>query len=147
MKTAYRSLAGAAALFVLSGTAAAQAGGPELFRGAGLRPFEVSRYELELVAYQDGSRFGRHIDTMRAGDADESDRLLTGVYYFHAEPKAFTGGALRLYRFGHSGDAAGDYVDIEPEQNMLLVFPSWASHEVRLVNWNTRAGSKSLMKG
>ena len=68
---------------------------PMLFQGAGLRPFEVSRYELELVVYQDGARFGRHVDTMRVGAMDESDRLLTGVYYFHSQPRAYSGGALR----------------------------------------------------
>lgn len=107
---------------------------PELFRGAGLKPFEVSRFELELVVYQDGARFGRHHDTLRLGAPAESDRLLTGVYYFHREPKAFTGGSLRLFRFGSSGDAPGDFVEIEPEQNMMLVFPSWASHEVTEVH-------------
>ena len=107
---------------------------PELFVGAGLKPFEVSRFELELVVYGDGAHFARHVDTMRAGAPSEADRLLTGVYYFHTEPRAFSGGELRLFRFGDSGAAPGDFVDIAPEQNSLVVFPSWASHEVRPVH-------------
>ncbi|MGZ8337145.1 MAG: 2OG-Fe(II) oxygenase [Allosphingosinicella sp.] len=106
---------------------------PEIFGGAGLKPFHVSRLETELVVYNDGTHFRPHYDTFRDGAA-HSDRLLTGVYYFHAEPKGFTGGELRLYRFGATEAAPGDYVDIEPEQNTLLVFPSWSTHEVRTVH-------------
>jgi len=106
---------------------------PGLFAKAGLKPFEVSRYELEIVAYQDGDHFRIHRDTVRSGEAG-GGRMLTGVYYFHREPKAFTGGALRLFRFGATGSTAGDFVDIAPEQNAFLVFPSWALHEVREVH-------------
>ena len=64
------------------------------------------------------------------GDARRaSDRLLSAVYYFHAEPKAFSGGALRLYPFGAKKDE-DSFADVQPEQNTLLVFPSWAPHEV-----------------
>jgi Rps23 Pro-64 3,4-dihydroxylase Tpa1-like proline 4-hydroxylase len=52
--------------------------------------------------------------------------------YFHAEPKAFTGGALRLYAIGRKEDE--DFVDIEAVRNSLLVFPSWAPHEVTPVS-------------
>jgi Rps23 Pro-64 3,4-dihydroxylase Tpa1-like proline 4-hydroxylase len=46
-----------------------------------------------------------------------SDRLLSAVYYFHAEPKAFSGRELRLHSF--AGD--GSFVDVPPEQNSLVV--------------------------
>lgn len=103
---------------------------PDLFAGAGLKPFPVSSIEFELVAYGDGALFQPHQDTIRSDGERRSDRLLTAIYYFFAEPRAFTGGALRLHRFGTVGDAPGDHVDIEPEQNSLLVFPAWATHEV-----------------
>jgi SM-20-related protein len=61
--------------------------------------------------------------------------VLSGVYYFHAEPKAFTGGALRLYAIGGQGER---YVDIEPTHNSLLMFPSWAPHEVMPVRCPSR---------
>ena len=64
------------------------------------------------------------------------DRLLSAVYYFHREPKGFSGGQLRLHRFGSNGEP-GDYVDIEPERNSLVVFPSWTTHEVRTVHCPT----------
>lgn len=84
------------------------------------------KLETELVAHNEGAFYKRHIDTQTASDRDHI-RVLSGVYYFHAEPKAFTGGALRLYAIG---GADAPFVDIEPECNSLLVFPSWAPHEV-----------------
>ena len=73
------------------------------------------------------------------GDArGTQDRLLSAVYYFHREPKRFTGGQLRLHRSTPDDDPSdpepirnpADQIDIEPKRNSLLVFPSWASHEV-----------------
>ena len=110
----------------------------DLFRRTGTRSFEPEFYELELVAHNDGAHFTRHTDIPfgpgrkpLGGDrSGTQDRLLSGVYYFHREPKAFSGGALRLYRFGSNGDAPNDWIDVEPEQNSLVVFPTWATHEV-----------------
>jgi SM-20-related protein len=87
--------------------------------------------ELQLVAHGDGAFYKRHIDTHTVPDRD-SIRVLSGVYYFHTHPKAFTGGALRLYAIGDP--AMATFVDIEPEHNTLLVFPSWIIHEVMPVS-------------
>ena len=87
---------------------------------------EAPKLEAELVAHNEGAFYKRHIDTQTASDHNLL-RVLSGVYYFHAEPKAFSGGALRLYAIG--GDNAR-FADIEPARNSLLVFPSWAPHEV-----------------
>ena len=65
----------------------------------GAAPVEAPRLELELVAHNDGAFFKRHIDTQTASDR-QNIRVLSGVYYFHAAPKAFSGGALRLYAIG-----------------------------------------------
>jgi len=99
---------------------------PTLIRDLRVTPFEPSEVELELVAHNDGAFFKRHIDTFTGAARMESDRLLSGVYYFHAEPKAFLGGALRLYPFKDEVN----FAEVQPEQNTLLVFPSWAPHEV-----------------
>jgi Rps23 Pro-64 3,4-dihydroxylase Tpa1-like proline 4-hydroxylase len=81
------------------------------------------------VAHGDGAFFTRHFDTIRANDSDQKRiRVLSGVYYFNAEPKAFTGGALRLHAIG--GKEGENFVDIEPARNSLVVFLSWAPHEV-----------------
>jgi SM-20-related protein len=110
---------------------------PELFKLAGARPFPAPFLELELAAHGDGAHFTAHRDIPTGPDraplgGDESgtqDRVVSVVYYFHKEPKAFTGGQLRLHRIGSDAEA-GDYVDLEPRQDSLVAFPSWTSHEV-----------------
>jgi SM-20-related protein len=100
---------------------------PALIAQLQVTPFEPGAFELELVAHGEGAFYKRHIDTQTARYNDvQKIRVLSCVYYFHAEPKPFSGGALRLYAVvGDSG-----YVDAAPERNTLLVFPSWAPHEV-----------------
>jgi SM-20-related protein len=106
---------------------------PKLIAQLQVTPFVACAVETELVAHGDGAFYTRHADTQTA-NYDDVDRIrvLSGVYYFNAEPKAFAGGALRLYAIG--GRAEQDFVDIEPLHNSLLVFPSWAPHEVRPVH-------------
>lgn len=45
---------------------------------------------------------------------------MTGVYYFSATPRVFSGGGVRLV----PAERGGAHVDIEPECDMLLLFPS-----------------------
>lgn len=106
---------------------------PQLIAQLQVTPFEAARLETELVAHGDGAFFKRHVDT-QTNQYDEIKyiRVLSGVYYFNAQPKAFSGGALRLYAIGGKPDE--DFVDIAPTNNSLLVFPSWASHEVMPVS-------------
>ena len=105
---------------------------PRLFADAGVAPFAIVK-ELEMVAYQDGSRFKPHIDVLTGATRHaRRDRVLSGVYYFHREPRGFSGGALRLFAFGAEGDDV--YVDVPPEQNSFVLFPSWVRHEVREVS-------------
>lgn len=103
---------------------------PDLVARLRTTPVESPKLELELVAHNDGAFYKRHIDTQTASDR-EHIRVLSAVYYFHAAPKAFTGGMLRLYAIGADGERR---VDVEPEHNSLLVFPSWAPHEVMPVS-------------
>lgn len=106
---------------------------PELIAQLRIMPFQPSRFETELVAHGDGAFYTRHIDTQTARyDEVEHLRMLSGVYYFNVEPKVFSGGSLRLYAVG--GYEQADFVDIEPLRNSLLVFPSWAPHEVMPVH-------------
>ena len=51
------------------------------------------------------------------------------VYYFHRQPRCFTGGRLRLFDLG--GERS---IDIEPVHDSLLVFPSYARHEVETIS-------------
>jgi Rps23 Pro-64 3,4-dihydroxylase Tpa1-like proline 4-hydroxylase len=115
---------------------------PTLIADLRVTPFEPSKVELELVANNDGAFFKQHIDTFMGEARQASDRVLSTVYYFHAEPKAFSGGALRLYSLDTKEDE-GNFADVQPEQNMLLAFPSWALHEVLPVNCPSRRFSDS----
>jgi SM-20-related protein len=100
---------------------------PRLVEELKVQPFLTSQLEMELVAHGEGAFYKRHIDTQTAKhEKARRIRILSGVYYFYAEPKAFVGGALRLYAIG----PGNNFVDIEPKRNSLLVFPSWAPHEV-----------------
>ncbi len=89
--------------------------------------FVPAKIELQLTAHNDGEFYKRHIDT-RTGPSDEPTvRLISFVYYCSASPSRFSGGALRLYGFGENDTRQ---VDIEPVCDSLVVFPSWAPHEV-----------------
>ncbi|HEX9963419.1 MAG TPA: 2OG-Fe(II) oxygenase [Allosphingosinicella sp.] len=110
---------------------------PDIFRRAGTKPFDIEYFELEVAAHGDGAFFMHHSDIpvgkgrkpLGGDESGKQDRLISAVYYFHREPKRFSGGKLRLYRLGDH-DASGDFVEFEPEQNSLVVFPSWVRHEV-----------------
>lgn len=106
---------------------------PEFLKRLGLAAFTPDAVETELVAHGDGAFYASHIDT---ADADplryRTRRLLSLVYYFHSKPKAFSGGALRIFAFGADANDSS-FVDVLPEHNTLVVFPSWILHEVRPV--------------
>lgn len=117
---------------------------PDIAAAAGSTPFEPAEIELEIAAHGDGAFFRAHADLPvgaerkpRAEGAPGHDRAVSAVLYYRREPQGFSGGALRLYRFGaRTGAEAreGEYVDIEPMANSLVAFPSWAMHEVRPVS-------------
>lgn len=98
---------------------------PGILTDLGMKAFDVARYEIELVRHNDGDFYRRHIDT-QTGPSETARRAISLVYYFHAEPKAFEGGALRLYALNRNDV----FRDIEPKQNRLVAFPSWVPHEV-----------------
>ena len=88
-------------------------------------PFPVSEVEEQITASNDGDFFGLHADN------DEEPlrmREITFVYFFHREPKPFSGGELRIYTSDNGDPQAFD--TIVPEQNQLIVFPSGVLHEV-----------------
>lgn len=93
----------------------------------GIPPFAPSGLEIELVAHRNGSFLRRHIDTatQSARDSLTSDRIVTGVYYFHESPKQFSGGELALAPLG-----LGEPKLVEPRDNRLVAFASFVPHEV-----------------
>lgn len=109
----------------------------EMFKDLLISPFSVHKIELEMVASNDAAFFKRHIDTRTGDQRDQTDRLVSAVYYFYREPKSFTGGALRVFPFSTDKFDSG-FTEIQPEQNLLVAFPSWAVHEVAPVSCVSR---------
>ena len=113
----------------------------EIMAAAGYSGPEPRSIEFEITASGDGAHFAPHLDIplgegrRTVGREKGEDRMISTVYYFHREPKGFSGGALRLYRFGVDPDEAGevDSIAFEPVQNSLVVFPSFARQSVEPV--------------
>jgi SM-20-related protein len=114
---------------------------PEIMKGTGYSGPQPTSLEFELNAYGEGGHFGAHMDVSAGpnrrpvGAKPGEDRVISAVYYFYKEPKAFSGGALRLFPFvagKHSTES--NSVAYEPQQNSLVAFPSWAWHQVERVS-------------
>ncbi len=103
---------------------------PAMFRQLGTTSFEPSKIELQIVAHGDGAFYTRHRDANIFGSAAlDNRRIISAVYYFHRIPKSFSGGLLRIYGFAGQTETE-TFVDIEPENDTLVFFPSWFPHEV-----------------
>jgi SM-20-related protein len=100
---------------------------PAMFNRLGKQPFIPRKIEVELVAHGDGAFFYRHIDT--GTHLDHRARVFSAVYYFNALPKRFSGGILRLHSLTPSGQQ-GTFVDIAPDRDTIVFFPSFFPHEV-----------------
>jgi len=110
---------------------------PDACRHLQIVPFEIGQVECQLTASNRHCYFKVHRD---AGHQTTLGRMLTYVYYFFAEPKNYSGGELRLYprsMVDHKIKHDIKTVDIVPEQNMLVLFPSDTYHEVRPVFCDT----------
>ena len=104
----------------------------EFYAAIATPPFEIAKTEVQLIAHGDKAFYRSHIDTHSGAGrtVEEHFRVVSCVYYFHREPKRFTGGEIALFAFGDSEDVAL----IEPAHNRLVVFPSFVRHEVRAVS-------------
>jgi SM-20-related protein len=104
---------------------------PLIARGLGEPLFPLQQIESQLTASNDGDFYRSHLDT----DGTTVDgRTIACVYYFFREPKAFTGGGLRLYdTIEEAGQIrpAESCQEIEPVSNRLVAFSSRALHELR----------------
>ena len=92
-------------------------------------PFPISRFEAQTTASNHGDFFRCHIDN---GSEVVASREITFVYFFHREPKQFSGGELRIYsrRENDSVVPTANYRTIVPAQNQLVLFASGLSHEI-----------------
>jgi SM-20-related protein len=96
---------------------------PAMFETLRVQRF-IPTFELELVAHGDGAFFAQHIDTLK-----DRHRIISAVYYFHRLPKAFCGGVLRLHSLAATGNP-GTFIDISPDYDTVVFFPSIFPHEV-----------------
>ncbi len=103
---------------------------PDALNYFGLPLVSEPKLEIQLTTHNEGGYYRIHNDN---GTPNTAARVLTYVYYFHRQPVAFQGGQIRLYdsrvEFGRSRPAE-TFVEINPENNMLLLFPSRVMHEV-----------------
>ena len=112
---------------------------PALIEALKIGRFEIAGIELELIAYNDGAFSKTHVDLVARKDSRlASTRVISAAYYFHREPKAFGGGALRFHPMNPS-DAAPVFADVEPVNDRLVAFASFAPHEVRTVACPSKA--------
>ncbi|MGB3405271.1 MAG: 2OG-Fe(II) oxygenase [Microcoleaceae cyanobacterium] len=103
---------------------------PDVLQKLNHPTFEVSQVEMQLTAHNDGCFYKIHNDS---GSEKTATRTLTYVYYFHQEPKNFSGGELRLYETELKAGVAttnGQYKTIQPKNNSIVFFDSRCKHEV-----------------
>ncbi len=112
---------------------------PQILSQLDRPPFVPQDIEAQLTAHNDGNYFKLHNDN---GSPDTATRELTYVYYFHHQPKAFTGGELLIYdSYIKNGyyTKADTYHTIEPRHNSIVFFLSRCLHEVRPVSCPSKA--------
>lgn len=95
--------------------------------GLAMPPFDRAGFEIQLIAHNDGDFYAAHRDVFTGKDRllTPGDRVITLVYYFHRQPRGFSGGELRIFPFG-----AQPPLTVEPRDNRLIAFPSLMMHEV-----------------
>ena len=104
---------------------------PDVMANLKLPAFPVGHVECQVTASTDGSYFRVHTD--RGEHAIDATRELTYVYYFNREPKAFTGGELRVYddQIRNAKLARTEQFQvIEPRNNSIVFFNAAIMHEV-----------------
>lgn len=114
-----------------------------------LPPFPIQDIECQLTAHNDGHFYKTHNDNGSAGTAN---RMISYVYYFHQQPKGYTGGELRLYDTRVQNNiyvAAENHHDVIPRDNSIVFFLPRYLHEVLPVSCPDRqfANSRFTING
>ena len=103
---------------------------PRILRALDHPVFEVKRIEAQITDSNDGDYFRIHNDNTHA---NWPSRQITYVYFFHREPKPFTGGELVLYDIPSEAQAASKPRErrrVTPQQNAIIFFQSSILHEI-----------------
>ncbi|HEV7744736.1 MAG TPA: 2OG-Fe(II) oxygenase [Pyrinomonadaceae bacterium] len=106
---------------------------PEVLKTFRRTEFPIANVDVQITASNHGDFFKVHRDNSSVEPLDIPLREVTYVYYFHTEPKAFSGGQLSLYnsKDGEVENSGEQSVKtITPRQNTLVLFPSFYDHEV-----------------
>jgi Rps23 Pro-64 3,4-dihydroxylase Tpa1-like proline 4-hydroxylase len=109
--------------------------------------FPLGRIEIQVTASGDGDYFRMHRDC-----GNDSTRALSFVYFFHQEPRRFSGGELRIFKAKKVGD---NFVPtdlsqtLSPRQDTIVFFPSQNEHEILPVRVPSRlfADSRFTVNG
>src|SRR5262245_48841221 len=109
---------------------------PEILPRLSSDHMDACRIELQMTVHNDGDRYNLHSDDH---EADDDPRRLSYVYYFHEQPKRFTGGDLLLYDSDlvHRQCRSG-FTRLEPLDNSIVFFPSAYFHQVTPIQCATR---------
>ncbi len=116
---------------------------PSVLKKLNMEEYPITRTEVQVTASNDGDSFAVHTDD---GHDEVASRYLTFVYFFHREPKQFTGGELRIHDsrlWGKQYVSEGSYQAIVPEENQIVFFPCAIVHEITPVECPSRAFADS----
>ena len=104
-----------------------------------LRMPEPGEYWVEtaMAAYLGGGFLAKHTDK---SEGVYDTRTLSFAYYFHRQPRCFSGGELLL----HDGDGdTSAFTRVEPLHNSIVFFPSSATHQITTVESELDASSSA----
>jgi len=105
---------------------------PDVASRLGVSSFDDGHVEVAFTATLAGGFYRVHRDDSGDLEHPNNTRVISYAYYFHRQPKPFTGGELLLYdtcletkRFRR-----GTFSRIDPVYNTLVLFPSCYYHEI-----------------
>jgi SM-20-related protein len=115
---------------------------PFVFQRLSRPSFTPTQVEMQLTVSRNGDFFRPHNDQSKSHPRIKT-REITFIYYFHREPRSFTGGDLVLYGGRHAGRDCGwaweKILRVPLVRNSLVFFPSDVLHEVSLVSCEEEA--------
>jgi SM-20-related protein len=103
---------------------------PYVVRQFGWPALQARRIDIQITATNDDEYFRPHVDNF---SESVRTRRLSFVYFFHREPKHFTGGDLRIFDLTHNDPVArlqASFTEVSPAQNQIAFFPSGLLHEI-----------------
>lgn len=116
---------------------------PNILQKLKLPLFSVSQIETQLTAHNDGNYYKIHNDN---GNLEVVNRELSYVYYFHQQPKPFSGGELLIYDSKIENNfyvAAESFKTVEPRNNSIVFFLSRYMHEILPIHCPSQAFADS----